>query len=123
MPVNKVLLYQAIARRVGQLRSMDRHGTARPSKISQQDLANRIGVSRTTIANLENQRQQMPLHLLYDICIELGVEAREVLPTLGELQTLGVAPAEPRRALVGGRDLNTEVDEDLAAMLRKVLEE
>jgi transcriptional regulator with XRE-family HTH domain len=123
VPVDKSLLYQAIAHRVAQLRRSHPDGRPRQLKVSQQDLASRIGVSRTTIANVENHRQQMPLHLLYDMCIELGVEAREILPTTEELRELGIAPEESSRTVVDGRDLISEVDKDLAARLREVLDE
>lgn len=45
----------------------------------------RLGLTRTTITNMEAGRQRVSLHVFYDICEQLGAEPREVLPTLDDL--------------------------------------
>ena len=47
--------------------------------MTQTDLARKVGLLRTSITNIEAGRQRAPLHVLYNICITLGVEAREIL--------------------------------------------
>lgn len=50
------------------------------SKLSQQDLATAVRMSRTSITNLENGNQQVPLHTLYEIAEALRVDVRSLLP-------------------------------------------
>ena len=49
--------------------------------MTQTELAERVGLLRTSITNIEAGRQRAPLHVLYNICVAVGVEVREVLPT------------------------------------------
>ena len=48
--------------------------------ISQEELARRVELSRTSIVNMESGRQRPPLATLYDIADALGVQATELLP-------------------------------------------
>lgn len=43
------------------------------------------GVLRTSINNIEKNRQKPPLHVLYGIAEALGVEVPELLPSLPEV--------------------------------------
>jgi transcriptional regulator with XRE-family HTH domain len=47
---------------------------------SQADLAEKIGMLRTSVTNIERGRQRPPLHILYKICQLLNVEVKEILP-------------------------------------------
>jgi transcriptional regulator with XRE-family HTH domain len=47
---------------------------------SQNELAESVGITRTSITNLEHGRQQTPLHVLYAIADRLGVSIKELLP-------------------------------------------
>ncbi|MBT3982044.1 MAG: helix-turn-helix transcriptional regulator [Bacteriovoracaceae bacterium] len=49
-------------------------------KLSQAELATKLGLKRTSITNIENGKQRLPLHLLYEICELLNVDALKVLP-------------------------------------------
>lgn len=53
--------------------------------LTQAELAERAKVLRTSIANIEAGRQKAPLHVLYKLCVSLGVEARWMLPTNAEV--------------------------------------
>lgn len=54
---------------------------ARVSKgINQQELADLVGLRRTSIVNIEGGRQRLPLTTLYDIADALGVQAVALLP-------------------------------------------
>jgi transcriptional regulator with XRE-family HTH domain len=49
--------------------------------MTQTELAEKVGLLRTSITNIEAGRQRAPLHVLYNICVAVGIEVREVLPT------------------------------------------
>lgn len=49
-------------------------------KLSQDALAKRVGLSRTSITNIEKGRQQVPLHMLYSFADALGVDPSLLLP-------------------------------------------
>lgn len=55
-------------------------------RVSQADIALRVGLLRTSITNIEAGRQKPPLHVLYDICEALRLEVADVLPTIEELR-------------------------------------
>lgn len=48
--------------------------------LSQDALAKRVGLSRTSVTNIEKGRQQIPLHALYSFADALGVEPTALLP-------------------------------------------
>lgn len=47
---------------------------------SQIDLAAEIGLTRTSIVNIESGRQRLPIHVLYAIAEALAVSVRDLLP-------------------------------------------
>lgn len=53
--------------------------------ITQELLARRSGVARSSIANFEKGRQRLPLHSLYQLCAALDIEPGSVLPTIAEI--------------------------------------
>src|SRR2546423_15605173 len=67
-------LYREIGRAVSHLRSR------RNPKMSQQTLAEAVGVSRASIANIERGHHRVQLHVLYDIATALDVEPHDLLP-------------------------------------------
>ena len=66
------------------------------SKMTQEQLADAVELTRTSITNIERGRQRLPLHTLAAIATSLQVEITELLPEeqQPELETL-------RRALSG----------------------
>jgi transcriptional regulator with XRE-family HTH domain len=64
-------------RQFGQLVSQAR----RTRGISQEMLADELGLSRTSITNIEKGRQPIQLHSLYLIARLLAVELKELLPS------------------------------------------
>lgn len=48
--------------------------------LNQQELADLVGLRRTSIVNIEGGRQRLPLTTLYDIADALGVQAVTLLP-------------------------------------------
>lgn len=52
----------------------------RRSLLTQEDLARRVGIGRTTIANIERGRQSVSVPLLYRLAASLGVAPESLLP-------------------------------------------
>jgi transcriptional regulator with XRE-family HTH domain len=48
--------------------------------LSQDELARAVGLTRTSLTNIENGRQHPPLHTFYDIVEQLNVDTSELLP-------------------------------------------
>src|SRR5258707_332653 len=48
--------------------------------LSQENLAKRVGLSRTSVTNIEKGRQQVALHMVYSFADALGVEPSSLLP-------------------------------------------
>jgi transcriptional regulator with XRE-family HTH domain len=58
---------------------------ARGHRLSQTQLARKVGLSRGSIANIETGRQHVPLHMILVLARELAVDPTSLLPTsLGE---------------------------------------
>ena len=62
--------------------------------MTQTELAEKVGLLRTSITNIEAGRQRAPLHVLYNICVAVGIEVREVLPTNAEALQQGMVEVE-----------------------------
>lgn len=90
MQINENFLYQQIGKRIRELRDN--------AKLTQGQLADAVGVLRTSITNIEAGRQKAPLHVLYGVCNVLNVEVAEILPTRSE-----VVQTNARSIEIGGR--------------------
>src|SRR2546423_14326366 len=64
-------LYAALGKRIRALR--------RQANLSQEDVAERVGLTRTSITNIERGRQQLQIHTLVAIAHTLGVRLDELL--------------------------------------------
>jgi transcriptional regulator with XRE-family HTH domain len=60
----------------------------RMAGLTQEDLAVRLGLSRTTVVNIERGRQRIALHQLLQIADAVGCEVLHLLPE----QTEGMTP-------------------------------
>ncbi len=108
MQVNETLLYHLIGENVKRQRvKVD---------ITQAQLADAVGVLRTSIANIEAGRQKLPLHLLYKLCIVLGVEVVDILPR-------NMAISQPTTTSINIDGVAKEVSPKTAEFLRQLLEE
>jgi transcriptional regulator with XRE-family HTH domain len=76
--VDEVKLYELIGARLKR-RRVEREST-------QAWLAERVGMLRTSITNIEKGRQKPPLHVIYALCDALDVDPFEILPTLEEVR-------------------------------------
>jgi transcriptional regulator with XRE-family HTH domain len=48
--------------------------------LTQHDLAERVGLSRTSITNIEKGKQHISLHMLFKLANALGIAPTELLP-------------------------------------------
>jgi len=82
--VDEKLLYKALGKRLKSLRESQQSARGR---ITQADLAQDVGLERTSITNIERGNQKVSLHVLYRICNALQVPISEVLPPLSDLKS------------------------------------
>lgn len=47
---------------------------------NQSDLAKEIGLTRTSVVNIEVGRQRLPIHMLYRVAIALSIPINDLLP-------------------------------------------
>ena len=59
-------------------------------ELSQDDLARSIGLTRTSLTNIENGRQHPPLHTFCDLAEQLKVEIAVLLPSRAAAGAVGV---------------------------------
>ena len=79
-------LYRAVGLRVRECRDA--------LNMTQDTLAGRAGLSRSSIANLERGRQYVPLHVLLAVADALNVELAHLLPTRTEITPMGGVPVQ-----------------------------
>lgn len=90
MKINETLLYQKLGQQLRRKREV--------ANLTQAQLAERVGVLRTSITNIEAGRQKAPLHLIYELCAVLQVDIKDILPPLSEL-----AETQNSTVEIGGR--------------------
>jgi transcriptional regulator with XRE-family HTH domain len=82
-------LYEALGQRVAQARIS--------ARLSQGKLAERVGVTRASIVNIERGRQRPPLHLLWQIAAAANVDLLRLIPKANELEMMeGPIPLDTR---------------------------
>ena len=74
------LIYKIIGGKIKDLRT--KHD------LSQEKLAQEIGLLRTSIVNIEAGRQRAPIHILFKISNIFSVELKELIPTCAEVSSL-----------------------------------
>jgi transcriptional regulator with XRE-family HTH domain len=75
----KDALYQVVGRNIRDARERS------VKKLSQEKLAQRLGVSRASVVNIEAGRQHAPLHILWQIAEALDTELVLLLPRREDL--------------------------------------
>jgi len=71
---------KALVTRIKHYRKFASDGKRRGQPLSQRDLAERVGVSHTTIANIEGEKQYVSVEMLYRLCQALDLELTQLLP-------------------------------------------
>jgi len=101
----------------------------RRAKLTQEALGKRVGLSRTSITNIEQGNQHVGLHLLYELARAVGVRPVDLLP---DEQAAGSAGPSLDDVLAGmrrsdraklKRDMQRLSEEDRERVLRLVGEE
>lgn len=109
---NKKKFYQEVGYIISDLR--------KSKEMSQQTLAEMVGLSRTSIVNIEKGRQYPPLHVLWGITNILQVELSMLIPDL-EYERNDINPA--LKILVNKKrkkdNLNDESIKNLNSFLKK----
>lgn len=99
-------LYQQIGKAIRNLRQ------AKKPKLTQAGLAEILGVTRTSITNIEKGAQRIPLHLLYTLCAKLSVQISDVIPVVEDI--VGQLPDTTSRL----PDQSTKMPPKTAALIR-----
>jgi DNA-binding XRE family transcriptional regulator len=104
--MNEERLYSLIGERLKRVRV--------ESGIPQSRLAAAIDHLRTSISNIEGGRQRAPLHILYELCYQLGIELTTILPLDHEVR-------EIPSVAVTFRDSTEELPPNAAAAVQEIL--
>lgn len=78
-PAQLKAFYQELGRNIKRARTSA--GSLAPT---QEDLAKKIGLTRTSITNIEKGRQRIMLHTLFEISIALGVALSALVPEISK---------------------------------------
>lgn len=82
------------------------------AELTQEQVATVVGMSRTSVTNIEAGRQQIPLHLLVRLAGAVGVEPADLLPDNED---------EPRRDRLPHEELLHDLDERSQGWARRVM--
>lgn len=106
------VLYKLLGTRIKDLR--------KERRMTQGQLAENInGISRTSISNIENGNQQLPIHILYQICNNLDIDVHLILPSYNEIEEkvkLSDFNIEEQLREYG---LNSETNEKIISLIEK----
>ena len=72
--IDDLELYRLVGNRVREIRTK--------FNLNQSQLGERLGLNRTSITNIEQGTQKLPLHVLYRFCLEFNLSLDDVLPDL-----------------------------------------
>jgi transcriptional regulator with XRE-family HTH domain len=86
-------LYALIGERIRRVRE-----TQTP-RMSQEDLAEILGLKRTSITNIERGNQKVTLDSIYRLCARFGLDINEILPPVSDV----TARVDERAIIVGGQ--------------------
>src|SRR5580698_6733402 len=81
--VDGKLLYELIGRRIREVRDQ------REEQMSQQQLADILGLTRTSVTNIEQGNQKITLEALYKFCNHFKIEVKDLLPRVDMVMSAG----------------------------------
>ena len=84
-------LFREVGQRIRQLREAQ---TGSRARLTQAELAEMVGLERTSITNIERGNQKVPLHVLYRICEALRASIGDVMPGTADVQAQPETPLE-----------------------------
>lgn len=80
------IVYEVMGRRIREARIKN--------GLTQENLAQRVSLTRTSITNVEKGRQAIQIHVLYNFAAALNLEPKDLIPLMRELNTEEVAIQE-----------------------------
>lgn len=83
--VNEDRIYGVIRKNIKSFR--EKHPKTE-EKVTQLQLADAIGIERSTLTNIELGNQRPPVHVLYRLCDYFGITLDELMPKLAEVLDL-----------------------------------
>ncbi len=87
--------------------------------LTQESLADAIGVSRASIANYESGKQSIYISDLYKIADALNIEIRELLPPLQEIKMKSL----PEKQLKEAKNLTEKEKKEIVELIEKKYKE
>ena len=91
MAIDANLLYQQVRERIKRIRTAESE-----SKLSQADLGVVLGLTRSSVANLESGAQRVSLHNVYEFCAHFHLELADFLPSIAEVRSQSASPASTK---------------------------
>jgi transcriptional regulator with XRE-family HTH domain len=88
-------LYAELGDRIRRLRR------AQAPEMNQEKLAKILGLTRTSVTNIESGKQKITVDTLYRLCEEFSVEVSDLLPKLADVV---VVPS--KQVVVGGQSID-----------------
>lgn len=92
--------------------------------MTQDVLAEKVGVLRTSIANIEAGRQKAPLGLLFRLCTSLGIELSSILPSNKEVADNNMVSleldGETEGVVVSVNESQVEVSDETSKMIQNL---
>lgn len=79
MPIDHDSLYAQIGKRIQRKRAS--------LGLTQLELAKDVGLSRTSVANIEAGNQNAPVHVLYEICVVLQLRPADIFPEIDGIRS------------------------------------
>lgn len=108
MPIDETNLYRQIGARIKQRRT--------EIDMTQDELAEAIGLLRTSVANIESGRQRAPVHVLYNVSAALRTQIEAILPSAKEI-------SEQQMVRIQIEGVVKDVPPKAAELLQRLLEE
>ena len=76
------------------------------NKLTQEQVASAIGLTRTSIVNIERGRHRLPLHVLFGIARAVHAEPRDLIPTIEQIDS-DVSGQSFLDEVINRKDLNS----------------
>ena len=81
MQIDDNLLYQNVRQQIKRIRTAETETT-----MTQAQLGEILGLTRSTVANIESGAQRASLHNVYEICAHFNLELADFLPSVSEMR-------------------------------------
>ncbi|MET0063507.1 MAG: helix-turn-helix transcriptional regulator [Candidatus Thiodiazotropha endolucinida] len=107
--INELALYEKIGAIIKNRR--------RSLKLTQSYVAERVGITRTSVTNIEKGAQKTPLHTLYKLAVILNMNPNEILPALKDV----VMDVEQQEEVITFGDKTQEVTPRTKELLERLI--